>query len=87
MATRTADGGPWRRGFPPAGSQALIAADWDRPTFGEFVALVEHQFGLGDEAAGLLAAGIGRDEALSPGAIRRLCGQLGVPPEDFGVEP
>lgn len=85
MATRTADGGPWRRDHDLPTGQGLIAADWDRPTFAEFVERLEHQFGLGDEADGFLTAGIGRDEALSPEVIRLLCGQLGVPPEDFGV--
>jgi hypothetical protein len=32
-------------------------------------------------------AGYGRSERLTPADIEELCGQLGVPAEDFGVGP
>ena len=61
--------------------------DWNRPTFGEFMDRVEHEFGAAVDLAGLLLLGLGRDEPLEPSDIEVLCGQLGVPAEDFGVGP
>jgi hypothetical protein len=48
---------------------------------------VEHEFGLTADLSGLLLLGLGRNERLAPTDIEALCGQLGVPPEDFGVDP
>lgn len=60
---------------------------WNRPTFGEFLERVEHEFGAAVDLAGLMLLGLGRDEQLEPTDIEALCGQLGVPAEDFGVGP
>ena len=60
---------------------------WNRPTFGEFLERVEHEFGAAADLTGLMLLGVGRDEVLEPSDIEALCGQLGVPPEDFGVGP
>lgn len=60
---------------------------WKRPTFGEFLEQVEHEFGSAADLNGLLLLGLDRDEPLAPTDIEALCGQLGVPPEDFGVGP
>ncbi len=60
---------------------------WSRPTFGEFLDRVEHEFGTTADLSGLLLLGLGRDERLGPTDIEALCGQLGVPAEDFGVGP
>ncbi len=60
---------------------------WSCPTFGEFLDRVEHEFGAPADSSSLLLLGLGRDERLAPSDIEALCGQLGVPPEDFGVGP
>lgn len=60
---------------------------WKRPTFGEFLERVEHEFGSTADSSALLLLGLDRDEQLAPSDIEVLCGQLGVPPEDFGVGP
>ncbi len=60
---------------------------WNRPTFGEFIERVQHEFGSAIDVAGLMLLGFGRDEPLEPSDIQVLCGQLGVPAEDFGVGP
>lgn len=60
---------------------------WRCPTFGEFLDRVEHEFGSTVDLNSLLLLGLGRDERLAPTDIEALCGQLGVPPEDFGVGP
>lgn len=60
---------------------------WNRPTFGEFLDRVEHEFGATADLSALLLLGLGRDERLGPTDIEALCGQLGVPAEDFGVGP
>ena len=69
----------------PTQLKLLSSSRWRRPTFGEFVERVEHEFGVAAAANGLLLMGIDREESLSPGDIRAICSQLGVPPEDFGV--
>jgi hypothetical protein len=61
--------------------------DWNRPTFGEFLDRVEHEFGATADLSGLLLLGVDPAERLGPTDIESLCGQLGVPPEDFGVGP
>jgi hypothetical protein len=60
---------------------------WNSPTFGEFLERVEHEFGVAIDLAGIMMLGLGRDERLDPTDIETLCGQLGVPAEDFGVGP
>ena len=59
--------------------------DWRSPTFAEFVAQVEHEFGGSVDVSRLFSAGLGSNEHLSPDEVKALCGQLGVPAEDFGV--
>jgi len=65
----------------------LPSQQWNSPTFGEFLDRVEHEFGAAIDLAGVLMLGLGRDERLEPTDIEALCGQLGVPSEDFGVGP
>ena len=60
---------------------------WRRPTFGEFIERVRHEFGPTADLTGLEMAGYGIRERLNPDDIEQLCGQLGVPAEDFGVGP
>lgn len=60
---------------------------WRRPTFGEFLDQLEHEFGASADLAALMMLGVGRDEKLGPTDIEALCGQIGVPPEDFGIDP
>jgi len=65
----------------------LSKRSWKRPTFGEFVERVRHEFGPAADLTALQAAGFGRSEPLNPEDIEELCVQLGVPAEDFGVGP
>lgn len=65
----------------------LPSQHWKSPTFGEFLERIEHEFGAAVDVAGLMLLGLGRDERLEPTDIEALCGQLGVPAEDFGVGP
>lgn len=58
---------------------------WRRPTFGEFLERVRHEFGPAADLSGLELAGYGSSERLDPADIELLCGQLGVPAEDFGI--
>ncbi len=68
-------------------SLSMQGRDWRRPTFAEFVERLEQEFGVAPTGSGLHLVGIGLDEPLAPEDIKALCAQLGVPPEDFGVEP
>ena len=65
----------------------LPSQRWTSPTFGEFLERVEHEFGAAVDLAGLMMMGLGREERLDPDEIAALCGQLGVPAEDFGIGP
>ncbi len=65
----------------------LLGGRWRRPTFREFVERLELEFGVAPAGSGLYLLGLGKDERLAPGDIKALCVQLGIPPEDFGVEP
>jgi hypothetical protein len=69
----------WPR--PPA------TGSWRRPTFGEFLEQLEHEFGADVDTSSLLLTGLGPNERLAPSDIKALCAQLGVPAEDFGVGP
>ena len=70
------------------GSRRRVAERrWRRPTFGEFVERVRHEFGPAADLAGLQTTGYGSSDRLNPADIEELCGQLGVPAEDFGVGP
>ena len=53
----------------------------------EFIRRVEREFGNGFSSAILNWTGIEPEERLPPSTVRALCEQLGVPSEDFGVEP
>ena len=85
------DPSPQARLFPlrpldrPVRAQAGRFRQWRRPTLAEFVAEVEHEFGRSVDTTSLFETGIDRSETLSPDEVRALCGQLGVPAEDFGV--
>lgn len=68
-------------------STAPAARTWQRPTFEEFLAQLEHEFGGRLDTSVLLMAGVGRNERLTPGDIEALCSQIGLPAEDFGVGP
>jgi hypothetical protein len=64
-----------------------LGSRWQGPTLAEFCERVEHEFGASTEIMGLPVAPGGGDECLAPSDVRLLCHQLGLPPEDFGVEP
>lgn len=95
------DYSPARRrpeGAPPAvafaGASALPAPTpmpedelWEGPTLKELVERVEHQFGQTPALAGVFTLGFGRDEPLTPGDIQAVCDHLGLPAEDFGLDP
>jgi len=66
-------------------TDGLALRRWTRPTFGEFLRQVEHEFGDGVDTTGLFLTRADRDEPLTPGSVRELCELLGIPPEDFGV--
>ena len=66
---------------------APAVGDWRGPTFGEFLAQLEHEFGGRLDTSVLLSAGVGRNERLAPSDIEALCSQIGLPAEDFGVGP
>jgi hypothetical protein len=59
---------------------------WKRPTLLEFVRQIEHEFGRGVDLTHLRWTGIAREERLEPETIKAFCEQLGIPPEDFGVD-
>ena len=58
---------------------------WRGPTFGQFLADVEHEFGSSVDTHSLFLTGIDHAERLTPAEVKELCGRLGVPAEDFGV--
>lgn len=60
---------------------------WDSLTLRELVARVEHQFGETPGLSSVFALGFGSDEWLTPGDIQAVCDHLGLPAEDFGVDP
>ena len=68
-------------------STAPDVRPWQRPTFGEFLDQLEHEFGGRLDTSVLLLAGVGRSERLAPSDIEALCLQIGLPAEDFGVGP
>lgn len=79
--------------FPEA---AVVAAgstfteedeSWEGPTLRELVEKVEHQFGQTPALATLFTMGFARDEELTPGDIQAVCDHLGLPAEDFGLDP
>jgi hypothetical protein len=76
-----------RRAAQLGRSTALTVRPWQRPTFGEFLAQLEHEFGGRLDTSVLLLAGVGRNEQLTPSDIETLCSQIGLPAEDFGVGP
>ena len=74
---------------PPAPPRATGVEDypWDSLTLRELVERVEHQFGATPGLSGVFALGFGSDEWLTPGDIQAVCDHLGLPAEDFGVDP
>ncbi len=88
LATRRSPTASTSRAVPIYGArQSQSVGRWRRPTFGEFVDRVRHEFGPAADLTGLQMSGYGRSERLTPADIEELCGQLGVPAEDFGVGP
>ena len=71
----------------PHQSELTLGSRWRGPTVAEFVERVEREFGAAGDLTRLLDDGMLRDEPLAPADVRDLCDQLGVPAEDFGVEP
>lgn len=76
-----------RRAAKLGRSTAPTVRPWQRPTFAEFLAQLEHEFGGRLDTSVLLLAGVGRNERLTPADIEALCSQIGLPAEDFGVGP
>lgn len=76
-----------RRRFPTRQAELTLGSRWHGPTVGEFVERVEHEFGAASDLTRLLGNGMQSDDSLAPADVRDLCNQLGVPAEDFGVEP
>jgi hypothetical protein len=72
---------------PPIQTKLTLGSRWQGPTLKEFCDRVEHEFGASTAIMGLPIAPGGGDESLAPADVRLLCDQLGIPPEDFGVEP
>lgn len=74
---------------PPAPPRSAHAEDlpWDSLTLSDLVERVEHQFGATPGLSGVFALGFGSDEWLTPGDIQAVCDHLGLPAEDFGVDP
>ena len=72
---------------PPVQAKLTLGSRWQGPTLKEFCDRVEHEFGASTEIMGLPVVAGGSDESLGPSDVRLLCDQLGIPPEDFGVEP
>ena len=68
------------------GPRLTSVAEWEAPTFGEFVRQLEHGFGDSLDLSSLPLTRADDDETLSPHSVKSLCEVLGVPPEDFGVE-
>ena len=68
-------------------STAPAVRPWQRPTFGEFLAQLEHEFGGRLDTSVLLTETSIRAAALAPSDIEALCSQIGLPAEDFGVGP
>jgi hypothetical protein len=77
------------QGPPPALPRSPGVEDslWDSITLRELVERVEHQFGETPGLSGVFALGFGSDEWLTPGDIQAVCEHLGLPAEDFGIDP
>lgn len=71
----------------PSASGASGDSLWDGPTLRELVDNVEHQFGETPGLFGVFALGFGNDEPLTPGDVQAVCDHLGLPAEDFGIDP
>lgn len=70
----------------PLQTQLTLGSRWQGPTLKEFIERVEREFGAAPDLTGLLRAD-DRHQSLRPAEVRVLCEQIGVPAEDFGVEP
>lgn len=79
--------------IPPAALVAVTSVPpaeedrWDGPTLRELVERVEHQFGQAPALSGVFMLGFAPDEPLTPGDIQAVCDHLGLPAEDFGLDP
>jgi hypothetical protein len=74
------------RRFAPTGAEDGPYRHWQRPTLGEFLRQIEHEFGGALDVSALDHTGLAYDENLSPGELAVLCRQIGVPPGDFGLD-
>ena len=72
---------------PPGLLSSFWEQSWTGPTVGEFSRRIEHEFGMTLDLVGPFLAGMSRSERLGASDVRVVCEQLGLPPEDFGVEP
>jgi hypothetical protein len=74
---------------PPTVPQRTVveASPWDSLTLRDLVERVEHQFGETPGLSSVFSLGLGSDEWLTPGDIQAVCDHLGLPAEDFGVDP
>lgn len=72
---------------PPTQAELTLGSRWHGPTVAEFVERVEREFGAAPDLTRLLRDGMPAGDSLAPEDVRDLCHQLGVPAEDFGVEP
>lgn len=70
----------------PMQTQLTLGSRWQGPTIREFIDRVEREFGAAPDLTGFLRDSDGH-QSLKPGEVRVLCDQIGVPAEDFGVEP
>ena len=68
-------------------ASALEDESWEGPTLRELVERVEHQFGQAPALTTVFMMGFARDEALTPGDVQAVCDHLGLPAEDFGLDP
>lgn len=75
-----------QRRYAPSGAEEGPYRHFQRPTLGEFIRQLEHEFGGSLDVSALEHTGLARDEDLSPRELEALCRQIGVPPGDFGLD-
>jgi len=74
------------RRFAPSGAEDGPYRHFKRPTLGEFIRQLEHEFGGQLDVSALNHTGLANDEDLSPRELEALCRQLGIPPGDLGLD-
>jgi hypothetical protein len=75
-----------QRRYAPSGAEEGPYRHFQRPTLGEFIRQLEHEFGGSLDVSALDHTGLANDEDLSPRELEALCRQIGVPPGDFGLD-